>query len=52
MGATDKTIRHYLDVLSAALVVQQLQPWHANVKKRQVKAPKVYVRDTGILHRR
>jgi predicted AAA+ superfamily ATPase len=50
MGATDKTIRHYLDVLSAALVVQQLQPWYANVKKRQVKAPKVYVRDTGILH--
>jgi len=50
LGVTDKTVRHYLDILSAALVVQQLQPWHANVKKRQVKAPKVYVRDAGILH--
>lgn len=50
LGVTDKTVRHYLDILSGALVVQQLQPWHANVKKRQVKAPKVYVRDAGILH--
>jgi predicted AAA+ superfamily ATPase len=50
LGVTDKTVRHYLDILSAALVVQQLQPWHANVKKRQVKAPKVFVRDAGILH--
>jgi len=50
LGVTDKTVRHYLDILSAALVVQLLQPWHANIKKRQVKAPKVYVRDAGILH--
>lgn len=50
LGVTDKTVRHYLDILSGALVVQQLQPWHANVRKRQVKAPKVYVRDAGILH--
>ncbi len=50
LGVTDKTVRHYLDLLSAALVVHQLRPWHANVKKRQVKAPKVYVRDAGILH--
>jgi hypothetical protein len=50
LGVTDKTTRHYLDVLSAALVVQPLQPWHANVKKRQVKAPKVYLRDSGLLH--
>ena len=50
LGVTDKTVRHYLDILSGALVVQQLQPWHASVKKRQVKAPKVYVRDAGILH--
>ena len=49
-GVTDKTVRHYLDVLTAALVVQQLPPWHANVRKRQVKAPKVYVRDAGLLH--
>lgn len=49
-GVTDKTVRHYLDILSAALVVQQLPPWHANVGKRQVKSPKVYVRDSGLLH--
>lgn len=49
-GVTDKTVRHYLDILSAALVVQQLLPWHANVGKRQVKSPKVYIRDSGILH--
>ena len=49
-GVTDKTVRHYLDILTAALVVQQLPPWHANVRKRQVKSPKVYVRDAGLLH--
>lgn len=49
-GVSDKTVRHYLDILSAALVVQQLPPWHANVRKRQVKSPKVYVRDCGLLH--
>jgi predicted AAA+ superfamily ATPase len=50
LGVTDKTVRHYLDILSAALVVQQLQPWHATVRKRQVKAPKIYIRDAGLLH--
>jgi predicted AAA+ superfamily ATPase len=49
-GVTDKTVRHYLDILSAALVVQQLPPWHANVGKRQVRSPKVYIRDSGLLH--
>ncbi|MGB3561638.1 MAG: ATP-binding protein [Thermoanaerobaculia bacterium] len=49
-GVTDKTVRHYLDILSAALVVRLLPPWHANVGKRQVKSPKVYIRDSGILH--
>jgi hypothetical protein len=49
-GVTDKTVRNYLDVLTAALVVQQLPPWHANVRKQQVKAPKVYIRDSGLLH--
>ena len=43
-------MRNYLDVLTAALAVFQLQPWHENISKRQVKAPKVYVADTGILH--
>ena len=49
-GVTDKTVRHYLDLLAGALVVRTLRPWHANVGKRQVKAPKVYVRDSGLLH--
>ena len=49
-GVADTTVRRYLDTLSAALVVRQLQPWHANIAKRQVKAPKVYLRDSGILH--
>jgi predicted AAA+ superfamily ATPase len=50
LGVAESTVRRYLDVLSDALVVRQLQPYHANVKKRQVKAPKVYVRDSGLLH--
>ncbi len=49
-GVTDKTVRHYLDVLDAALVIRLLSPWHVNVRKRQVKSPKVYLRDPGILH--
>ena len=49
-GVADTTVRRYLDLLTGALVVRQLQPWHANVSKRQVKAPKVYLRDAGVLH--
>ena len=49
-GVADTTVRRYLDILTGALVVRQLQPWHANVAKRQVKAPKIYLRDTGVLH--
>jgi len=49
-GVTDKTVRGYLDLLTAALVMRQLLPWHANISKRQVKAPKVYFSDSGILH--
>jgi predicted AAA+ superfamily ATPase len=49
-GVSDKTVRHYLDTLHAAQVAMVLQPWHENVRKRQVKSPKVYVRDSGILH--
>ena len=44
------TVRRYLDLLSDVFMVRQLPPWHANLKKRQVKAPKVYFRDTGLLH--
>ncbi len=49
-GVADTTVRNYLDILSSALVVRQLQPWHANIAKRQVKAPKIYLRDSGVLH--
>jgi len=49
-GVNHTTIRHYLDILSSALVVRQLQPWHENLKKRQVKAPKIYLPDSGLLH--
>jgi uncharacterized protein len=49
-GVADTTIRHYLDILASTFVVRQLQPWHENISKRQVKAPKIYITDTGILH--
>lgn len=49
-GLADTTVRNYLDVLTSALVVTQLQPWHENIAKRQVKSPKVYLVDTGMLH--
>ncbi len=50
LGLSDKTLRGYLDLLSGAYVLRQLQPWHENIGKRQVKAPKAYVRDSGLLH--
>ena len=43
-------MNHYLDVLTSTFVVTALQPWHENLKKRQVKAPKIYFADTGLLH--
>ena len=43
-------MRKYLDVLTQTMMVRQLQPWHANLAKRQVKAPKIYLRDSGLLH--
>lgn len=50
LGVNPSTCRRYLDLLTDALMVRQLQPWHANLRKRQVKSPKVYVRDSGLLH--
>lgn len=50
LGVSEPTIRRYLDVLTAVFMVRQLQPWHANLSKRQIKSPKVYVRDSGLLH--
>lgn len=49
-GVSDMTIRGYLDKLTSALVVRQLQPWFENVSKRQVRSPKIYIADCGILH--
>ena len=49
-GVADTTVRSYLDHLDSALVVRQLQPWHENISKRQVKSPRVYLRDSGLLH--
>ncbi|MDP2886547.1 MAG: ATP-binding protein [Ignavibacteria bacterium] len=49
-GVADTTIRNYLDVLSSTLVVRQLLPWSENISKRQVKSPKVYITDSGLLH--
>ena len=50
LGVNPSTCRRYLDLLTDALMIRQLQPWHANLGKRQVKSPKVYVRDSGLLH--
>jgi predicted AAA+ superfamily ATPase len=49
-GVSASTVRRYLDVLGGSLVVRQLPPWFENIGKRQVRAPKVYIADTGILH--
>ena len=49
-GVADTTVRRYLDLLCATFVVRLLQPWHENLAKRQVKSPKVYLTDSGLLH--
>jgi predicted AAA+ superfamily ATPase len=50
MAVSDATIRHYVDLLAGTFMVRVLAPWYENLSKRQVKAPKVYIRDSGILH--
>ena len=50
LGVSQPTTRRYLDALTDALVVRQLQPWYVNVGKRVVRSPKVYLRDSGVLH--
>jgi predicted AAA+ superfamily ATPase len=49
-GVSDKTVRGYLDILESTFVARQLQPWHEHLGKRQVKSPKIYLRDSGLLH--
>lgn len=49
-GVSHTAVRNYLDIMTSALIVRQLPPWHENIGKRQVKSPKVYVADSGLLH--
>ena len=51
IDVSESTVRRYVDALTDALVVRQLPPWFANISKRQVKSPRVYIRDSGLLHR-
>ena len=49
-GASDNTIRNYLDILESTFMIRQLPPWYENISKRQVKSPRMYIRDSGIFH--
>lgn len=49
-GVSHKTVKGYLDVLCSTFMAQRLEPWHENLAKRQVKAPKIYLADSGVLH--
>ena len=46
----ESTVRRYLDLMAGVFMVRQLSPWFENLGKRQVKSPKIYVRDSGLLH--
>ncbi|MGD8702249.1 MAG: ATP-binding protein [Desulfosarcina sp.] len=50
LGTAENTARRYLDILAGAFMVRVLPPWFENLKKRQVKAPKIYIRDSGLFH--
>ncbi|MBS0351451.1 MAG: ATP-binding protein [Proteobacteria bacterium] len=50
LGLTNKTIRHYLDILVGTFMIRELKPWFKNISKRQIKTPKIYFRDSGVLH--
>jgi predicted AAA+ superfamily ATPase len=50
LGTSENTARRYLDILAGAYMVRVLPPWFENIRKRQVKAPKIYIRDSGVLH--
>jgi len=50
LGVNESTVRRYLDLLDGVFMVRQLRPWHENLKKRQVKSPKIFLRDSGLLH--
>lgn len=50
LAVSEPTIRRYLDVLAGTFMVRVLRPWHENIAKRQVKSPKIYLADSGLLH--
>ncbi|HUW61348.1 MAG TPA: ATP-binding protein [Candidatus Bathyarchaeia archaeon] len=50
LAVNESTVRRYLDLMTGVFMVRQLPPWFENLSKRQVKAPKVYIRDSGLLH--
>ena len=50
LGDAHTTVKRHIDILTGALVLRQLHPWHENIAKRQVKSSKLYIRDTGLLH--
>jgi predicted AAA+ superfamily ATPase len=50
LGTADTTVKRYLDLLSGTLLIRQIQPWFYNTKKRLIKRPKIYFRDSGLLH--
>lgn len=49
-GVSDMTVRRYIELLEGTFIIRLLQPWHANIGKRLVKSPKLFIRDTGLLH--
>jgi len=50
LGVSPKTMKEYADILTGTFMIRQLQPWHENIGKRQIKTPKIYIRDSGIFH--
>ena len=50
LGITAPTVKHYLDILEETFIVRQIPPYHSNLKKRLIKSPRVYIRDSGMLH--
>jgi predicted AAA+ superfamily ATPase len=50
LGLSHKTMKEYADILTGTFMVRQLQPWYENIGKRQIKTPKIYIRDSGIFH--
>jgi hypothetical protein len=50
LGLSSKTVQRYLDMLQGTFMARSLRPWHENIGKRQVKSPKVYIKDSGLLH--